>query len=210
MYTPWSVISNGNLTANGGVVYLAGMYWQNNGGWMYTPWQCRTDGTFQSGSNMNCGNDVNCAGVFRWWGGRGARLECWGGSWGWLNIAVSDVCYFSPDGGGSGVYWGYTGFSDARLKNNIRDTQVDALAAVMAIPVREFEWKEEAFKWMPRSGPKVSVGIVAQELPEVMSHAIGTVELAGDYHYINDPQLTPYLIRAIQQLEARIAELEAR
>jgi hypothetical protein len=208
MYSPQSVQSNGNLQANGGVVYIAGMYWQNNGGWMYCPWQVRTDGTFQSGSNMNCGNDVNCAGVFRYWGARGARLECWGGSWGWLNLAVADVVYFSPDSGGSGVYCTYTGFSDARLKDNIRDTQVDALAAVLAIPVREFEWKDEAHRWMPFTGSKVSIGIVAQELPEVMSHTVHTATLAGDSLYIHDQEVTPYLIRAIQQLTERLEKLE--
>jgi len=115
--------------------------------------------------------------------------------------------------------------SDIRIKENIAPTQVDALAAILAIPVREFDYRQGALNAMrPVGGARltaddyhVPIGLVAQEVmglipdmdvvvtqPEGHSSAVPT-----DLHAIVLPNAVPFLIRAIQQLEARLAALEA-
>lgn len=103
--------------------------------------------------------------------------------------------------------------SDARLKDNIRPTEIDALAALIQIPVRAFEWNKLGREHMPyvKDAP---IGLVAQELLEVMSYAVGITEqrvgsdLPRDLHRVIHEHMTPYFVRAIQQLEARVKILE--
>jgi cytoskeletal protein CcmA (bactofilin family) len=102
--------------------------------------------------------------------------------------------------------------SDVRLKKNIHDTKIDALAAILATPVREFEWKKE-HQTLYGEQP-IAIGLVAQEvkasMPDVVvvqDKALGK-HLPEDMHWLNLPGMVPYLIRAMQQLEARVAELE--
>jgi hypothetical protein len=167
--------------------------------------------------NANAGNDIAANGVFRrstvaFGGPKGARIECWGGDWDYTVFAMSGGSFnVSPDSGASGFYFIPSGgFSDARLKDTIRDTKVDALASILATPVRAFEWNEEGKRLMPHAAPEVSIGLVAQELEETMPAVVGVNELADGMRYINDQHLTPYLFRAIQQLAERVATLEAK
>ena len=138
------------------------------------------------------------------------------------------------DSGLVNVFWAFAdGFSsDARLKKNIVDTTVDALAAINAVPVRSFTWKGEwltalqpytaemASKAQPvpkqRDTP-AAIGLVAQEvrphIPEMVSRspvANRNRALPNDLLYLNNKEAVPYLIRAIQQLTARVATLEAK
>ena len=102
--------------------------------------------------------------------------------------------------------------SDVRLKKNIHDTKVDALAAILATPVREFEFKVDYQKQY--GAQPVPIGLVAQEVKELMPGVVVVGDkslgkhLADDMHWINLPAAVPYLIRAVQQLTARVAELE--
>ena len=115
--------------------------------------------------------------------------------------------------------------SDIRIKENIAPTQVDALAAILAIPVREFDYRQAALNAMrPVGGARltasdyhVPIGLVAQEvmglIPDmdvIVTQPEGhNPALPNDLHAIVLPNAVPYLIRAIQQLETRLAALEA-
>ena len=93
--------------------------------------------------------------------------------------------------------------SDRKFKKNIHDTKVDALAAILATPVREFEWKVD-YQALHGDQP-VPIGLVAQEVKEALP---GVVVEQEDTHWVNLKAAVPYLIRAVQQLTARVAELE--
>ena len=122
--------------------------------------------------------------------------------------------------------WNYGNFgvswwsSDIRLKENIEDSDVDALGLVNAIPHRSFDMK--------RDGAHHDIGYIAQELEKLDEKLVmkvyqtrdvnGTSYFTGDYSYqIDERKVIPYLSRAIQQLsdendelKAKNAELESR
>jgi hypothetical protein len=228
--SPQSIQSSGNLNAIGGTVFLNGMYWQNNGGWMYTPYAIRTDNYIRLNGidvSNNSGylyapglwsaNDTVSPGVYRrsLSGSvyKGARLEMWYGS-DWDNVAFAmggGNFLFSPDIGVSGYYVTPTPFSDGRLKADIRDTEIDALAAIIATPVRAFSWNAEGISLQPHiTDPHVDIGFVAQEVEETMPSAVEASPFGDHTLHMVDHNVTPYLVRAIQQLAARVAELEAK
>jgi Chaperone of endosialidase len=156
--------------------------------------------------NLTAINDVTATGVFRRSpGGAGARIECFGGSWGYMTFGINaGSLTVSPDNGVSGFIFGPgTGFSDARLKDNIRDSEIDALEMLRQTPVRAFEWNDKARELMPWV-TSVECGLVAQELEETIPIAVSTTDLGGGTKYISDQYLTPYFIRAIQQLADRL------
>jgi len=229
-------VALGDFQVNGTGIFqntitVGGLTLSNTGGYLYSPSSMRTPGLIVDGNvgingSVNIGgqatfggstltsNDVAAQGVFRrtLGGAKGARVECWGGDWDAMSFAMSGAqLLVSPDIGASGYFFANAGvFSDARLKDNIRDTKVDALAAIMATPVRAFEWNEEGKRLMPHAAPEVPIGLVAQELEETMAAVVGVNELAGGMRHIVDHNLTPYLVRALQQLAGRIAQLEAK
>jgi hypothetical protein len=93
--------------------------------------------------------------------------------------------------------------SDRRLKKDIVDTQ-RGLAEILKIRVRDFGFKVDA------DGVAKRTGFIAQELIEVVPSAV-TVEAEGaKYMQVDYSKLTPYCVRAIQQLHARIEQLESK
>jgi hypothetical protein len=160
--------------------------------------------------NFDAPNDVVAGGTFRQsdivvGGTRGARIECFAGDWGSMQFGMTTGhLSVSPDGGASGfIFNSDSSYSDARLKENVRDTDVDALEMLRQTPVRAFEWNAKGRELMPWAR-SVECGLVAQELEETIPVATGTAPFADEPMYINDQNLTPYLIRAIQQIADRL------
>lgn len=192
----YDIAANGVLRCGG----TGGPYWQNNAGWMY------------SGNNVMSANDMGALGVYRRnpiGGTRGAQLECPGWDWDSMGFFMSSsVLYVTPDRASSAYYFISNGsWSDARLKTNIRDSEIDALAILNKMPVRAFEWNEKAVAKLPIRYTNVEIGLVAQEVGQLIPEAVGASVL-DDERYIDTKMLIPYLVRAIQQLEARLAKLE--
>ena len=216
----WFFFANG-LQAN--ALYSRGDIW--NAGNIISGNNLYVNGSILQCNNINCNNDVASNGVFRcstlaYGGPRGARVENWSGSgWDSMSFAIGGG-YFqvSPDRGQSGIYLNWdNSWSDARLKTNIRDSEIDALGALCAVPVRAFEWGELGRRLLPhRADHPVVCGLVAQELEEAIPYAVEVLSLAGQIisddglRQINHTHLTAYFIRSIQQLTERIATLEAR
>jgi hypothetical protein len=103
--------------------------------------------------------------------------------------------------------------SDRRLKQDIRDTDTDALGALRAIPVRAFDWSDAVMADYDEVHRHVDLGLVAQEVAEeipavvkVRGEVLGRAEDDPPSPYPDDVQsirydmLVPYLIRAVQQL----------
>lgn len=115
------------------------------------------------------------------------------------------------------TYYIYTNMtsSDVRLKDNIKDSEKDALETVNRMKVRQFDWKEKMGGWHQ------DIGFVADELEEIDPNLAlgGGYDENGemDIKQINSQYLLNYAIKAIQELSAkveaqdkRIKELERR
>nr|DAP30135.1 MAG TPA: tail protein [Caudoviricetes sp.] len=98
--------------------------------------------------------------------------------------------------------------SDIRLKENIKNSETDALETVNRMKVRQFDWKERMGGWHQ------DIGFVADELEEIDPNLAlgGGYDENGemDIKQINSPYLLNYAIKAIQELSAKVDEQEKR
>jgi len=95
----------------------------------------------------------------------------------------------------------YTQYSDQSLKENIADA-TPKLEEVKQIKVRNFNFKGEDLK---------QIGVIAQELEPIFPGLVKEREMPGHEDPIKTVKysvLVPILIKAIQELEARVATLE--
>ena len=90
--------------------------------------------------------------------------------------------------------------SDARLKENIADAD-DAGDLIDAIQVRQFDWIAD--------GEHQRYGMVAQELNTVAPEAVSEGETEEDMMAVDYSKLVPMLVKEIQSLRARVAQLES-
>ena len=98
--------------------------------------------------------------------------------------------------------------SDQRLKENVRDLDV-GLDAIMALKPRKFDWKKG------KGQDKKDVrGFIAQEFEQVFPDLIDEWKdpaPEGEEPYKSVRQdLIPVLVKAIQELSAKVAALEAK
>jgi hypothetical protein len=93
----------------------------------------------------------------------------------------------------------YNVSSDARLKENIADAE-DAGAKVDAIQVRQFNWKAD--------GSHQDYGMIAQELMTVAPEAVSGDPESDDMMGVDYSKLVPMMLKEIQSLRARVAQLE--
>jgi len=100
--------------------------------------------------------------------------------------------YARPDGNGIKVYES----SDVRLKKSIIDTN-KTLADLLAINVRDFEWKSDG---------KKETGFIAQELNKVLPELVDTSN--PDRWFINRDGLIPILVKSVQDQQLEIANMK--
>jgi len=118
--------------------------------------------------------------------------------------AASQILFSNPNGvvgqvQTSGTATSYLTSSDVRLKENI----VDAPAGnIDAIRVRSFDWKTD--------GSHQTYGMVAQELIDVAPEAVSQGETEDDMWGVDYSKLVPMMIKEIQDLKAKVKELESR
>jgi len=101
----------------------------------------------------------------------------------------------------------YNTTSDQRLKSNIVDAN-PVLNKLMDVKVRQFDWTDGDLHQ--------DAGFIAQELAPVLSGIVTEGKTEEDMWQLDYSRLTPYLVKAIQELKvtvdaqaARIAALEA-
>jgi hypothetical protein len=110
---------------------------------------------------------------------------------------------------GTGV-WGagaYVNGSDARLKDNIQslDSGLDVVKAIRPVT---FQYKPEYSK-----DQSVQPGFIAQELQTAMAgkaYLEGVVQEGTNHLNVAYQNILPILVKAIQELEAKVAALEAK
>ena len=93
----------------------------------------------------------------------------------------------------------YNTSSDQRLKENISDAD-DAGSKIDAIQVRKFDWKAD--------GSHQDYGMIAQELLEVAPEAV-SAEDSEEMMGVDYSKLVPMMLKEIQSLRARVAQLES-
>ena len=93
----------------------------------------------------------------------------------------------------------YNTSSDERLKENITDS-ADAGSKVDAIQIRQFDWKVD--------GSHQDYGVIAQELINVAPEAVTEGETEDDMMSVDYSKLVPTLIKEVQSLRNRVAQLE--
>ena len=93
----------------------------------------------------------------------------------------------------------YNTSSDERLKENITDS-ADAGSKVDAIQIRQFDWIAD--------GSHQDYGVIAQELVEVAPEAVSEGDTEEDMMGVDYSKLVPMLIKEVQSLRSRVAELE--
>jgi len=119
--------------------------------------------------------------------------------------------------GGGGVFQGnnsstWSVTSDQRLKKNIVDN-TDGLSKIASIRVRNFEYRlPEEVTDLPQNQAVVKtgvqLGVIAQELQAVLPECVKQ-ESTGVLSVDTD-NLTWYLINAVKELNARVAQLEGK
>ena len=102
---------------------------------------------------------------------------------------------------GSVVAANFNTTSDKRLKTNVADAAPSS-DIVDAIQVRQYDWKD--------SGKHDAYGFVAQELHTVYPAAVTPGETDAEIWTVDFSKLVPLLVKEIQDLKGRIAELEAK
>jgi len=91
----------------------------------------------------------------------------------------------------------YNTTSDQRLKENIADASA---GNIDDIRVRSFDWKDGGFHQ--------SHGMIAQELVDVAPEAVTQGKTNDDMWQVDYSKLVPMMIKEIQDLRARVAQLE--
>jgi len=95
--------------------------------------------------------------------------------------------------------------SDIRLKDNVTDTDVNALDFINQIRMRSFDWKHGAHQ---------NIGVIADELEKLDPMLVvgGGTDKEGNpiYKSINNLVLISYLTKAVQELSTKVEELEER
>jgi len=124
--------------------------------------------------------------------------------------------------------------SDIRMKKDIKETSIKGLDIIESIPLKEWNWnytvpeltKEQKEKGEKKKKiktlPKQKIGIVADDLEKVLPHLVSTnIPLSGWEHIVKegeDPlktipsetELTLILMKAVQELSAKVKELEKK
>jgi hypothetical protein len=99
----------------------------------------------------------------------------------------------------NGTTTSYNVTSDQRLKENIQDAK-PAADLIDAIQVRQFDWKSD--------GSHQRYGFVAQELVSVAPEAVHQPADPDEMMAVDYSKLVPMLVKEIQSLRIRIAQLE--
>ena len=98
--------------------------------------------------------------------------------------------------------------SDIRLKKDIKEATINGIETINKINVKEFRYKTEDEKHYKH------IGVIAQEVekevPEIKDVVLHGEDDEKDMLVVEYGMFTPYLIKAVQELSAKVEKLEAR
>ena len=168
-----------------------------------------SSGNLLVGTTSGSGHKIRCVATGS---DRNLLMQCANGGANAITLNTSGTAdytafLFTTDGGntqsGSIVVGAsataYNTSSDQRLKDNIVDAP-SASDDIDAIQVRSFDWKTD--------GSHQKYGMVAQELQSVAPEAVSEGATEEDMMGVDYSKLVPMLVKEIQSLRARVAQLE--
>ena len=117
------------------------------------------------------------------------------------NNGSSSTLYLNHDGGDISTNGSVVHSSDKTLKDGIKDLDY-GLNEVLQLKPSTFYWKRDSAK-------TEIIGLIAQDLQEVLPDLVVKDEKYGTLG-IKYSQLTPLLIKAVQELSAKVTALEAK
>lgn len=188
-------------------------FWANWGESLDTPgpksWYVNTDGTMYCRNEVSFYSTVDFASTSKV--NFYSRVNAEKGLW----LASDDVFGEgeNPVGGYNRVVWwsqivtgkfrqhaGITTGSDRRLKENIEPTPVKALDKINALNLVAFDYiKDKTHE---------EIGLIAQEVLNIIPGSVEKYEGEDNHLTINYSKFVPYLIKAIQELNEKIEEME--
>lgn len=89
--------------------------------------------------------------------------------------------------------------SDARLKTNINNTNINALDKINQIEMKEFDWIE--------NNKHEEIGMIAQQLKKVLPDLVYEDEETSKLSIKTD-KFIPYLIKAVQELSKTVSDIK--
>ena len=140
----------------------------------------------------------------------------------WIKGTSSGACYQ----GNNSSTWSTT--SDVRIKKDIVDN-TEGLDVINNIRVRNFKYRKPEeidlsefpkvvesgldatciSKWDTSNEGKTQIGVIAQELEEVLPDSVITDPNKGDKEVDSDA-ITWHLVNAVKELSAKVKELESK
>ena len=100
--------------------------------------------------------------------------------------------------------------SDERIKKNIVDTRIDGLAVINGFGMKQFEFKLDKYK-----GQVTDIGFIAQNCEDVYPQMVSEHKEMSESFGMDDPvkcvsdaALIPVLVKAVQELSAKVTALE--
>jgi len=114
------------------------------------------------------------------------------------DVNAVDLFVIRDDGYGylKAAAWAYG--SDRRIKENINYIET-GLDKVLALKPATFDYID---------GVKNNIGWIAQDVQEVIPEAVNTISEKNDQLTLKSDFIVPYLVKAIQELEAKVSALE--
>ena len=164
---------------------------------------------FAAGYDANVGNSMSCSNWFRSSGATGWLNTTYGGG-----IHMTDATYVKVYGSKSfwvngnivatGEVTAYSA-SDLRLKTNIKPI-MSAIDVINKLNPVQYNWNNKAKELNPLKTDSIEYGLIAQELEVVMPELVH--EIYGKYKSIDYVKLVPILIKAMQEQQIKIENLE--
>ena len=166
---------------------------------------CKNDAGFYKKVDFADGGSVNFYGNINYYKEpkffKGLNMwdsEIIGGGWN-PKGGNNAVVWWNQIGSGSVKYW-IDKSSDRRLKENILSTSVQALNEINQLNLVSFDYIENK--------KHEEIGLIAQEVEKVIPQAISRdPESEDSYLHIDYTAFVPYLIKAIQELNQKLEEL---
>ena len=169
---------------------------------------CKNDAGFYKKVDFADGGSVNFYGNINYYKEpkffKGLNMwdsEIIGGGWN-PKGGNNAVVWWNQIGSGSVKYW-IDKSSDRRLKENILSTSVQALNEINQLNLVSFDYIENK--------KHEEIGLIAQEVEDIIPQAISRdPESEDSYLHIDYTAFVPYLIKAIQELNQKLEEVNER
>lgn len=111
------------------------------------------------------------------------------------------IAVLKSSAGGGSIYC-QNASSDKKFKDNIKDTEINALDIVKQIQHRQFNWKE--------SEKHEGIGYIAQELEQISPYLVNKIQEDSEETYLlNEKALIATATKAIQEQQEQIEQLKA-